>query len=286
MTAGRTFRRLAIIGDLAGRFDVFDRVLKECGVEEDNVPIDLAVVQVGDVVTALEENRDGNSACLARSDALLRANPDNYFQFFGNHDLARMEGGAYRRGWRGDLSQDPTITSWWAERHGLLAAAIRAAGSDRWTVISHAGVTAGYWRLLDEAPAPELARRINDFVGQPLTQFLRPGSILDGVLNETADPTWAEVNFEFYLPWLSEGVAPFDQIHGHASPWSWKNDAWWSKTPDRIRAITQVDGRVRRTSTVTGEFNALSVDWALDSATTDAGWRIVELDQAPIEIII
>ncbi len=86
-----------------------------------------------------------------------------------------------------------------------------------------------------------------------------------------------------YGPWLAAGDAPFPQIHGHASPWNWAEDAWWPTATPAIRAATSVDTAARRTTTRLGSKLATSVDWTLGNESSSQVWPLLTLTRlAPV----
>ena len=60
------------------------------------IPTRHLIIQVGDIVTARYPNSAANETCLRIADALIDADPINYVQLWGNHDLARLAGAAHR----------------------------------------------------------------------------------------------------------------------------------------------------------------------------------------------
>jgi hypothetical protein len=278
--------KVLLIGDIGGRADVFKRVLSDCGVRDAVIPADRLIIQVGDVVTARYPNTAANETCVRIADELISANPENYLQLWGNHDLARLPGAAHRVQWRGDVHPNEVLERWWAQGSARFAAALRSSGANRWTVVSHAGVTEGYWRGLGCPPAPALVTMLNANVSGQHQTFVQPGALLTGDVNPAADCVWAEIDEEFYLPWMAAGRAPFDQVHGHASPWSWDRNSWRRNASDVIRVGTTVDQVNRRTATTSGSFSAISIDWGLDTSMPDGGWPVYQMPGGPFQLVV
>jgi len=121
-----------------------------------------------------------------------------------------------------------TLRRWWDERQARLALAVRCQEYGD-VLITHAGLTRGRWRALGAAADHvAVADLLNADIGKPVSEAIHGGALADidaGPDAERADVTWAEVIGEMYGPWLAAGDAPFPQIHGHASPWNWAEDA-------------------------------------------------------------
>ena len=88
----------------------------------------------------------------------------------------------------------------------------------------------GHPRRCDEglarlaAPAPELLVSLNANVGGNHQTFVQPGALLRGAVNVGADCVWAEIE-QGVLPAMDRGRrSTVDQVHGHASPWSWERN--------------------------------------------------------------
>lgn len=100
-------------------------------------------------------------------------------------------------------------------------------------LITHAGTTAGAWRLLGQpASAAETVALINE-AQAPVVW--REGGIITGVDDSSAGPIWALAASEVYQSWstfdtrMSRAEFPtFAQTHGHTSGYSWRHDQWFA----------------------------------------------------------
>lgn len=267
-----------ILGDVGGQAEVFRDVVRGfCG-SGWVLPENVVLLQVGDIARIPSHGGLDNDTTIRISEELLLANGDNYIQLLGNHDLGLI-GGALGRHHGIQLNQ--TLKNLWMKRRVQLAVAIRQ--SEEWYFVSHAGLTVAAWKELGSPSAQDATAMINSRVGTSVRDFERPGRLFTGKIFEAPDVTWAEVNDEFYGPWIDFGGPPFGFIHGHASPFSWRHSDWWEGTPQIVRERTTVFSEARRTETVLSQpagipRKAISVDWALgDSPVKNENWPILHL---------
>jgi len=130
---------------------------------------------------------------------------------------------------------------------------------------------------MGEPSAPLAAATLNALVGVDLAGATTPGRLVTGHTNQNAGVLWADVSDEFYDSWLDHEI-PFDQVHGHASPWNWQTNQFWPGTPRAIQERCQVQHHLRRTvaqlgpapSSRTG--TATCVDWNLGTSTNHRTW--------------
>lgn len=283
--------RVALIGDIGGHVSVLEDCLRSLGVGPDYaIPGDLVIVQVGDLVRCTTGFLRGNRECVALAGHLLARNGGHrYVQLAGNHESAAL-GGPCRSTWVLDECVDDdivsTLKSWWATGDMVLAHPLvqvtSADASDTVgdVLVTHAGLTAARWDSLGSPRSViDAARLVNRDVGAPMAQVSRAGSLISGEVGEMADTMWAEVNREFYLPWLGRRDAPFVQIHGHASPFNWATGSWWPDTPLEVRGATEISHQLRRTRTrFDNGFEAVSIDWMLgDGAPPPRVWEVLVL---------
>jgi hypothetical protein len=269
--------QLYVLGDIGGQLEIFHRVLKSLGVNDDLLlPAGMVLVQVGDVARASIAPALDSEGCIELANDLLQTNPDQYIQLMGNHEFAMI--GDYYRGREG-VRDSETIWDWWRQRRAQLAIGVVASDGSE-LMITHAGLTRGMWKDLGRPNLAGAVRLLNDRVAGNLSDVVVPGSLLTGAVNTASDVSWAEVNFELYEPWISHGDLPFAQLHGHASPYSWKLHDWWPETPKDIRSRTTIDRKRRRTTTNLGEIGkpmarwATSLDWALGDEFAQSAYEL------------
>lgn len=277
--------RIALIGDVGGHASVLDKCLSQLGVGADLViPDDLVIVQIGDLIRCTRGFLQKNKECVALADDILAHNGRHrYVQLAGNHESAAL-GGPKRETWVLDECVDDDIvrrlTRWWTTGGMVLAYPVAQDGSGD-VLVTHAGLTVDRWTSLGSPRGVvEAAHLINRDAGAPMPNIARGGFLTTGEVNRLADTMWAEVNREFYLPWLDRSDVPFVQIHGHASPFNWSTGSWWPDTPREVREATHIDFDRRRTSTRgAGGFEAVSIDWMLgDGAPPPQVWQVLVLD--------
>jgi len=282
-------KRLAFIGDIGGHAALLERVLAGlgCDVERAAMPSDLHVVQVGDLVSMARRRGEDSNRCLAIADAMLRANPERWTQLWGNHEISAL-GGPRRPMWTGgdvDATTLERLERWWDERLAVFAFAFDAADGP-W-LVTHAGLTQQRWRDEGKPSATEAARRLNAQQRGHPRDFGRAGSLVTGQVDERVDVVWAEVVREFYEPWLHAAgtgeTIPFNQLHGHGTPWQWATGTFFAEASPQLRAACRVDPELRRTTTTLGALPsggpavAVCVDWVLLDMPSQSGvpWPVL-----------
>lgn len=210
---------MAVIGDLAGHREELETELRRLGADRDGaLPDDLVVVQVGDLVHRGPDS-DGTVALV---DRYLREQPGQWVQLAGNHEAQYLREPVFD--WPeqiGRRAQD-TMRSWWAGGTMRAAAAVHTDGED--FVVTHAGLTEGFWRrALDRPPAAaDAVRALNSFIGRHDDVLFAAGQMLGGGSPDfTAGPMWAATASELVPSWDGTPL-PFSQVHGHASLVDWR----------------------------------------------------------------
>lgn len=212
---------MAVIGDVAGHLDALRAELVRLGADPGTgrLPDDLTVVQVGDLV----HRGPRSEGVVALVDAYLERQPGRWVQLAGNHEAQYLREPAFSWPERiGDETVD-TLRRWWSDGGMRVAVAVRAAGED--VLITHAGVTEGYWRrALDAVPEARLAAgAVNSFAGRHDDVLFHAGSMLGGGdPDPTAGPMWASAATELVPGWLPVAALPFSQVHGHSSIVDWR----------------------------------------------------------------
>ncbi|WP_375476652.1 metallophosphoesterase [uncultured Jatrophihabitans sp.] len=213
--------RVAVIGDVGGHRDELTAELRRLGADPDSgrLPADLTVVQVGDLV----HRGPDSDGVVALVDAYLGEQPAQWVQLVGNHEAQYLRPPVFDWPERiGDGAID-ILRAWWAEHRMVVAAAIDVAGEQ--LLVTHAGLTAGYWRAALDAPssAVDAARALNSFPDAHGDVLFAPGHMLSprGAAtgaNLAAGPVWAAAATELVPSWLAEPQrAPFGQVHGHSA---------------------------------------------------------------------
>jgi hypothetical protein len=271
--------RVAAIGDIGGHQTVLHEAIRSVGGDPDagTLPDDLVVIQVGDLV---HKGPDSGGA-VALADHMLRTSPRQWIQLFGNHDIAHI-GGPQPPDCSACVLMEETVStlrSWWADGLARLAVAVERSDGD--ILVTHAGLTVGCWHDLGSpTTARTAAIALNSTVGQPGSPAFAAGRLLTNETDVHAGPCWAEVVHELYLPWIKHLTMPFHQVHGHAAPWNWDDNAYWPGTPASVEFRCTPHHLTRRTTTrlatlATGDLAvATSIDWRLGTAPPSNIWPV------------
>jgi hypothetical protein len=208
--------RIAVIGDLAGHLEELRGELLRLGVDRQTLrlPEDLAVIQVGDLV-----HRGPDSAgVVALVDGYLREQLEQWVQLAGNHEAQYLREPVFD--WPETITDEAieTLRSWWSDGRMRIAAVVCAADED--FLVTHAGVTEGFWRQALDSPslATQAAAAINSFIGTHDDVLFYAGEMLGGGdPNLSAGPVWAATGSELVPSWLgADQRLPFSQVHGHS----------------------------------------------------------------------
>lgn len=233
--------RVAVIGDVGGHPDQLRHALGELGVVDGRLPDDLTVVQVGDLV----DRGPDSDGVLELVDAI---GSDRWIQLVGNHDAQYLSGGT--RFWDESVpeSAEQTLRRWDDSGFLQVAAVIRTGEGEEF-LVSHAGVSAGWWTELGEPMTPT-------------TAMWRLDELPCGSLSSRTDgPLWTEAG-ELYESWMEfhgrGGFVPFGQIHGHSSVVRYQDQTW--RCTGRIRQRSGVDWAARHTRTRVGGREFIGVD--------------------------
>lgn len=289
--------RLAIIGDVGGHRLPLIEQLTALGVDVDSrrIPPDLIICQVGDLV----HKGPDSDAVVRLVDEFLRGNPGQWIQLVGNHESQYLPDGT--EFWSPPISAESrtVLLDWWESGQLRVAAAFSIAaavlGSDPASsrepapypkpvpspgpdrdervdscpagelLVTHAGLTAGAWRLLGQpATATETAAILNR-AETPVVW--RQGGMTTGGVDFDAGPIWARAVREVYASWGlfdESGHSPeealrapvFAQAHGHTTAFHWWRGRWRlavdELAPLDVRSL-QADERRKITRVQVGE---------------------------------
>ncbi len=269
--------RVAVIGDVGGHSDALRAELARLGVPDGgagSIPPDLRIVQVGDLV-----HRGPDSAgVVALVDRHLRETPDRWVQLIGNHDGFYVRRRQFTWDERVPSRTAATLKRWWAD--GAMRAAVAVRGAGESFVVTHAGVTRGFWGEILGAPAgaTETAEAINALARSRPGILFRPG-VLVGYRQPSmsAGPIWAAAGTEMMASWI-EHALPFSQMHGHTSIYDWNNGRWYADAEARSH-ITLDEPAKHVTVTLPGG-RIVGVDPG-HAALARGEWRSFELPGHP-----
>lgn len=264
-----TAQRIVFIGDIGGNPNVLLDCLERAGVSDGMVPDGTVIIQVGDLVRCHKVFREGNDHAVRIAGDTLRRNPESYVQLIGNHEAAAL-GSPARENWDvlGSMTDRARrqLDELWT--NGAMRLAVTVTTKEFGAVLAtHAGLTRARWAAMGSPKvAEDAATTIRMDERAPMQNWSRAGLLVDDFDSE-ADVTWADVNLEFYEPWLTHADMPFTQIHGHASPFNWQSGDWWADATPAVRSATDVNFQAHRTITSLGPQRvAVSVDWNLGDA--------------------
>lgn len=238
-----------MIGDVGGHVTDLRRELVRLGADPETgrLPEDLTVVQVGDLI----HRGPDSAAVVALVDGYLTDQPGQWVQLVGNHEAQYLRDPAFD--WPERL-QGPTVQTlrrWWAD--GQMRAAVAVSSSTEEFLITHAGLTRGFWdSVVDRiVVASSVAAAINSLIGTHEDVLFHAGHMLRrGKPNPVAGPIWAAAATELVPSWLTS-MLPFSQIHGHSSVYDWHHGCFYG-SGDLARVTTVDEEAKHETSTLAG----------------------------------
>lgn len=243
---------VAVIGDIAGHLDELRAELRRLGADDvtGRLPPGLTVIQVGDLV----HRGPASDGVIALVDRYLTEQPDQWIQLVGNHEAQYLRKPVFEWPQRLGKQATATLRRWWAEGRMRVATSVRGGGES--FLITHAGLTAGFWRsdLCAPCDVEQAATALNNLIGTDENALFRAGAILLGRRCGGAGPTWAAAATELLSSWQSETL-PFSQIHGHDSFFDWRHGGFQvgDAVLTRLAARTVVDEAAKHeTTTLTG----------------------------------
>ncbi|MBO3142024.1 metallophosphoesterase [Dermatophilus congolensis] len=267
--------RHVVIGDVGGHLDTLLSELTRLGVDPHTatIPTDLSIVQVGDLIHRGPDSEE----IIALVGRLMEANPGRWTQLAGNHEAQYLRPPVFKwRDWICPAAAD-ALRNWWACGLLKVAAAIPTAGRD--ILVTHAGLTEGFWRTDLGCPmtAVEAAALLNQAARDNSACLFRPGVMLTGRVDLTAGPLWAEAGRELITSWEGNQM-PFSQIHGHSSLIDWDGGAW--RAHKEIVARTLLDLAACHETTLMASGFIIGID-PQHGATPRQRWHAWELPTTP-----
>ncbi len=216
MTSQNERTRIAVVGDIGGHLDELRFELVRLGADPGTgrLPADLVVVQVGDLI-----HRGPDSVGVLRLvDGYLRDVPAQWVQLVGNHEAQYLRAPAFDWPERLDEPDAAILRRWWRDGQLRAAAAFTTSDGEDF-LITHAGLTCGFWRevLGRLTGAARVAAALDSLIGSHEDVLFNAGQMLGGSRPEPlAGPVWASAATELVPSWL-EVRMPFSQLHGHSS---------------------------------------------------------------------
>lgn len=253
-----------MIGDLGGHRQVLQDILTTLGVAFDSTdpsshqraldldwPVDLHIVQVGDLV-----HRGPDSlGVITLVSALIQRGV--WTQIVGNHEQLYVDHPVFD--WPESIPDlaVSTLRAWWQDQLMVPAAAVETTDGD-W-LITHAGLTAGFWEhgLGSPGLAVDALAGLAEARADGALWF--PGAMLTGSVNHCAGPVWAAAGSEVYSSWLSTNASmPFHQAHGHSAAFAWDLDLW--RASQRVQRSLDCDPTTRHITFSKGNRRIVGID--------------------------
>lgn len=238
--------QVAIIGDVGGHPEALLAELRRIGADPETgtLPKGLTVVQVGDLV----HRGPDSAAVVAMVDRFLTVDPQRWVQLIGNHEAWHVHTPSFQ--WERQLDDDSveTLRRWW--REGLMRTAYAFKDVDREYLVTHAGLTHGFWRRVLDAPTSptQAVDALQSLIGRRADPFFRAGVMLGGGKPRfDAGPLWASASRELVPSWLDGGEMPFSQVHGHTSLFDWRHPEF--RCSAEIESLTVVDETAKHETT-------------------------------------
>jgi hypothetical protein len=248
--------RTAVIGDVGGHLEDLTTELLRLGADpvSGRLPADLTVVQVGDLIHRGPES----DAVVALVDAYLHDQPDQWVQLVGNHEAQYLAAPLFDWPERLSPEMEATLQGWWSS--GLMRVAAAVTSGRESYLVTHAGLTSGFWRDVLGRPddAREAERLLNDLAGSRDAELFRPGHMLSGRRPSwAAGPIWAAAATELVPGWVHRRL-PFSQVHGHSSVYDWQQRRF--RVPAGLVRVTRIDEEAKHETTTLEGGRIVGVD--------------------------
>lgn len=284
---GLYFMKYYVLGDIGGQLKVFEESLRRMNVSTDYViPKDVTIIQVGDIYRMSDHLILNNIGCLKVADKLIKNNPNNYIQLFGNHESPFINGRIPPIWRHAKALQDQDayhiVNNWWRNNLAKMAHTLETADGD--ILITHAGVSYDFLKTLnlENNNATTIANHLNQSISN--SYYYKDSKVgiisFENSLNLEADNLWTASSDEFYPTWINKNMG-FHQIHGHDTPLlSWENPQM--RTPNKLESFDiNVDYKKRLIETHVGYgWTIKTCDWVLKTNTYDSiqDYGIIEID--------
>jgi hypothetical protein len=247
--------RVAVIGDVGGHLDALQRELVRLGAHPRtlDLPAGLTIVQVGDLI----HRGPDSDGVVALVDRYLREQPKQWVQIVGNHEAFYLREPVFDWPERVDSTTAAILRRWWAVGSMRVAAGLSTPTGDY--LVTHAGLTAGFWRAVLAMPvtAATAAAALNGLVGNRDSAVFRTGAMVGRRPSRSAGPLWADASRELVPSWFQSRL-PFGQIHGHSSITDWSTGAMRGSTA--VAAHTTANAATRHETTTLAGDRIIGID--------------------------
>jgi hypothetical protein len=247
--------RVALFGDVGGHSKQLRRSLIALGADAATLtlPRDLTVVQVGDLI----HRGPDSPGAIAIARSAMTAQPRQWVQLAGNHESYYLTPPRFH--WPERMREEDleTLYDWWRTRRMRVAAAVEVDDDPCRYLVTHAGLTEGFWRHFIGMPdgAVAAARALNGLVGRVHENWVyRPGVMLTGEVDHSAGPLWASAPDELLPSWTATSApAPFHQVHGHSSTIDWVTGRRYGR-PESVPGVKEDTLLRHATAVIDGRF--------------------------------
>ena len=262
--------RVAVIGDVGGHLAALRFELVRLGADPHTgvLPPGLTIVQVGDLV----HRGPDSDGVVALVDRYLREQPDQWVQIVGNHEAFYLRDPVFTWPERVGGAAAATLQRWWEDGSMRVGAALTTPAGDY--LITHAGLTAGFWRAVLGTPitAARAAAALNGMISSHDSAIFRTGAMLGRRASGSAGPLWAEASSELVPSWFQTRL-PFGQIHGHSSITNWSTGALRGSTAVTGRTMSNLIARHETTSLLGGQIIGIDPCHGVDQVPVWSAWE-------------
>lgn len=266
-------QRVALIGDIGGHVETLVAELARLGVPEGGtgpIPDDLWVVQVGDLI----HRGPDSAAVVALVDARLHDDKGRWIQLVGNHEAFYLRRQQFTWTDKVPLRTARTLRRWW--RSGRMRPALAIRLPQEGLLVTHAGLTRGFWAELLGSPADvaQAAEAINGLARKGRRTLFRPGVMVGHRRpTATAGPVWAHAGLELAASWHGHSL-PFSQVHGHSSIYDWAEGRW--HLAPVLRPVVTLDAAAKHATLTLDGGRLVGIDPG-DPALTVGEWSALVL---------
>lgn len=280
--------RVFVFGDTGGHFPQLSRALQNVvgwDFHTKKLPEDVLVIHCGDII----HKGPSSEYALEMIDDIMTANPGQWIQLLGNHELQYVDGGEKFWPWPIRMNGQLILDKWVKNGQVRMAYALPEFQSfvnlevsakpkivvpDKPILFTHSGVTWAFWKQFGfEEDAVKLAEAINK---APVAVSGRSGVMLNR--RAIVGPAWAHVASEVWESWRSHDM-PFIQVHGHTNAYDFEKNRWWGNTPMAFRKSSKNNPETRCVVVPVGGSLQIGIDPGYEKLAT-------QFEQSSLQIIV
>lgn len=284
-----------IFGDTGGHFEQLYQGLQKAGMTEDMyLPDDVTIIHCGDLV----HKGKGSNEIVSMVDTIMKQNPGQWIQLFGNHEAQYLGGIPFWRDNKITSKTVETLQKWWVNGDMVLAYGLPSGAiienekspvteASKPILFTHAGMTKDFWkywmnhpRYADELDVTDVMDVVKVLNSLSIDEAGTAGVMLSGdasAENLPPSPIWAHCVLELWYSWepydydrdVEEDEIPFIQIHGHTSPFSFADDEWYKGTYLIFKNDSVVDLDTHSVWTSVGDSLHVAIDPGYEKTAPD-----------------